>query len=107
MLLPHEFLLRKSPVGRAAAKREAIHERRYGIQEGEDSTQDSSKGVTWDENCGPDGDRRTPRGSSLGKNETEKNRYVGIVGEEYSIDSKLGMQKSEAIETSGQTKSYI
>lgn len=42
------------------------------------------------------------------KNETEKNRYVGIVGEEeYSMDSKLGMQKNEAIETSGQTKSYI
>ena len=42
------------------------------------------------------------------KNETEKNRYVGIVGkEEYSIDSKLGMQKNEAIETSGQRKTYI
>lgn len=52
MFLPHELLLRKS-LGGCAAKQEVIHERRYGIQEAVDSTQDSSKGMTQDENCGP------------------------------------------------------
>lgn len=40
------------------------------------------------------GGHKTLRGKSLGKNETEKNRYVGIVGkDECNIDSKLSMQK--------------
>lgn len=40
------------------------------------------------------GGHKTLRGKSLGKNETEKNRYVGIVGkDECNIDSKLSMPK--------------
>lgn len=54
MLLPLELLLRKSLGGCAAAKQEVVHKRRHGIQEAVDSTQDSSKGMTQDENCGPD-----------------------------------------------------
>lgn len=53
--------------------------------------------MTQDENCGQTEteERRTLRGKSSGKNETEKNRYIGIPGKDKcNIDSKLDIKRT-------------
>lgn len=52
--------------------------------------------MTRDENCGQieTEECRTLRGKSLGKNETEKNRYVGLPGKnKHNVDNKSDIKK--------------